>query len=207
MRVLVFGGRLFSRLYHRISVLSPQRLPLTGPAILVCNHISGLDPVLLQSVCPRLVVWMMAREYYDIKGVRWMFRAIEAIPVERSGRDMTATRAALRALAEGKILGVFPEGKIEKTRDLLPFQTGVAMMAIKTKVPVYPVFLEGTQRGMEMIRAFLTPNEVTFAFGPPIEFDRSDTSHATLEAATDRIREAVEQLRDFTVAQRRARAI
>jgi len=112
IRLLVFGGRLFARLYHRVFVLSPQRLPLTGPAILVCNHISGLDPVLLQSVCPRLVIWMMAKEYYDIKGLGWIFSNIDAIPVERSGRDSAATPARrCEPSPMGKSSASFPKGR------------------------------------------------------------------------------------------------
>lgn len=194
-RVAQLGGVALARMYHRVLVRAPLRLPREGPAILVCNHISGLDPVLIQSVFPRMIVWMMAREYYDIRQMKWFFDLIGNIPVDRSGRDLAATRAALRALDDGRILGIFPEGRIAPTRELLPFQTGVAMIAIKMKVPVYPAYLDGTQRGMPMLRAFLTPNEATLTGGPPVEFDRSSTSRDALEAATDRIQGAVETLR------------
>jgi 1-acyl-sn-glycerol-3-phosphate acyltransferase len=127
--------------------------------------------------------------------MKWMYKTIEAIPVDRSGRDMAATRAALRALGNGRILGIFPEGKIAPTRDLLPFQGGVAMLAIKTRVPVYPAFLDGTQRGQEMSAAILNPNDATLAFGPPVQFDRRGTSREVMESATARIRDAVETLK------------
>jgi 1-acyl-sn-glycerol-3-phosphate acyltransferase len=198
VRCLMVLDVLFSRAYHRTDVLLPQRLPRQGPAILVCNHTSGLDPALIQSVCPRLIVWMMAREYYELKAMKWMYDLIEVIPVERSGRDTAATRAALRALGNGHILGIFPEGKIALSRELLPFQSGVAMLAIKTKVPVYPVFLDGTQRGQEIAPALMIPQEATLAFGDPVEFDRRSTSREVLEAATAKIREAVEALKAAT---------
>ena len=195
VRLLQLLGVTMARLYHRTYAGAPQRLARRGAAILVCNHISGLDPVMIQSVCARAIVWMMAREYYEIPALKWFFRTIEAIPVDRSGRDLTATRAALRTLAEGRVLGVFPEGRIEKTRELIPFQTGVAMMAIKTGVPVYPAYINGTQRGMSMVRAFLTPSEATLSFGPPVQFERGSTSKEALDAATRRIQEAVEKLK------------
>ncbi len=78
---------------------------------------------------------------------------------------------------------------------MLPFQSGVAMLAIRTKVPVYPVFLDGTQRRQEMTPAILMPNEATLAFGPPVEFDRRDTSREVLESATGKIRDAVDALK------------
>jgi 1-acyl-sn-glycerol-3-phosphate acyltransferase len=195
VRLLLTMGRVYSRWYHHARVLGECPLPADGPAILVCNHISGVDPVLVQSASPRLVAWMMAKEYYELRALKWFFKRIGAISVQRSGRDLTATRAALRALEQGRILGVFPEGKISLTDDVLPFQTGVALMAIKTGVPVYPAYLEGTQRGREMLGAFAVPCRAMLTFGGAVEFDRSGVSHEALGAATERIREAVMELR------------
>ena len=185
------ANRLFCRCYHTIEVQTPVPIPRRGPAILVCNHLSGLDPMLVQAANPRMVTWMMAKEYYDLKALTWLYKLVEAIPVERSGRDLAATRSALRALAHGRVLGVFPEGKIETSRDLLPFQTGVAMMAIKTGVPVFPAYLDGTQRGHEMVEAIVHPRHATIRFGPAVEFARKSTSKESLEQGTRAIREAV----------------
>lgn len=199
IRLLQAVDVCFARIYHRVTVLSPQHLPKHGPAILICNHISGLDPMLIQAVCPRLIVWMMAREYYEIPGLRSIFKTVEAIPVDRGGRDMAATRAALRALEAGRILGVFPEGKIETSRELLPFQTGVALMSLKAGVPVYPAYLHGTQRGKTMVQAFVYPNVTTLAFGPAVQTDATTTSKEVLQAVTDQYAEAVERLRSLTL--------
>ena len=155
------ANAILARVYHRTIVRSPQRLPRHGPGILICNHISGLDPMLIQSVCPRLIVWMMAKEYYEIRALRWLFKTIEAIPVDRGGRDLAATRSGAAALETAGSSGVFPEGRIETSRDLLPFQTGVAMMAIKAGVPVYPAYLDGTQRGKEMVGPSCTRRTAT----------------------------------------------
>jgi 1-acyl-sn-glycerol-3-phosphate acyltransferase len=134
---------------------------------------------------------MMAAEYFDIRPLAPIFRTLGVIPVQRSGRDSASLRAALRTLEAGGILGVFPEGRIETSHDLLPFQTGVALMAIKANVPVYPAYLDGTQRNKEMLPAFLTPNHAILRFGPPVQFDRSSTSRDALDAATDRLRQAI----------------
>ena len=187
----------FARIYHRLSILAPCTLPRSGPAILVCNHTSGLDPLLIQSACPRLITWMMAREYYEIRGLNRIFQTIGAIPVDRSGRDLAATRAALRALNDGRILGIFPEGRIEPTRELLPFQTGVAMMAIKSNVPIYPAYLDGTQRGREMMQGLLSPCTAKLAFGKLVEIARVGTSREQLELATNSIVHAVLYLQNF----------
>jgi 1-acyl-sn-glycerol-3-phosphate acyltransferase len=195
IRILFALDTIFARVYHHLKVIHPCQIPLRGPAILVSNHTSSIDPAFIQAVCRhRLITWMMAREYMDTKGTGWFYRTLGAIPVERSGRDTTPLRAAIRALEAGKILGVFPEGRIAKTAQFLPFQTGVALMAIKTQSPVYPVYLTGTQRNKEMLAAVLNRNEATISFGPPVEFDRSSTSKEKLESATFAIRSAVENM-------------
>ncbi len=181
----------FTRLYHQVTLRQPPSLPKIGPAILLSNHTSGLDPLLIQSCCTRLIHWMMAREYYEQPRMKWIFKTIDAIPVERSGRDLSSTRTALRVLHDGKILGIFPEGKIPPTRELLPFQSGVALLAIKAKVPVYPVYLDGTQRGKEMGEAFAWPNRATVTFGPPIDFDRSSTNKNALIAVAEKFRNEI----------------
>ena len=195
IRLAQAANRMFTRIYHDTTVLSPASLPRKGPAILVCNHISGLDPLLIQSACRRMIVWMMAREYYDMPALTWFYKRVQAIPVQRSGRDTAATRAALRVLGQGRVLGIFPEGRIEMDHELLPFQTGVAMMAIKTGIDVYPAYIDGTQRGKEMLEAFANRNRVYISFGGRITFERSDTSKDQLEAHTQRIHQAVSLLR------------
>src|SRR5204862_6211435 len=129
-----------------------------------------------QSLRQRLIVWMMANEYYDLKFLNGFYRLLEAIPVSRGGRDLSATRAALRALENGRVVGIFPEGRTEPSLDLLPFQTGVALLAIKANVPVYPAYLDGTQRNQEMVPAVLFRNRATLTFGPAVQFDRTSTT-------------------------------
>ncbi len=195
IRILFFLDTLFSRIYHNVKIVQPCQVPRRGAAILAINHTSSIDPALVQSACRnRLITWMMASEYMDIKGTGWFYRTLGVSPVQRTGRDSGPLRTAIRALEAGKLLGVFPEGRIATTREMLPFQTGMALMAIKTNVPVYPVYLDGTQRNKEMIEACLVRNEATISFGPPVEFDRSGTSKDHLEAATNAIRRAIASL-------------
>jgi 1-acyl-sn-glycerol-3-phosphate acyltransferase len=197
-RMLQACDRAFARIYHRLDVLSPCRLPRTGPAILVCNHTSPMDPIFIQSVCPRPIVWMMAKEYYDLPALNWIYRQVEAIPVARSGRDVAATRQAMSALKHGRILGVFPEGKIELTRELLPFQTGISLIAAKADAEIFPAFLAGTQRGKSMVQAVLCPQHARIAFGAGLGKLTDGRSREALDSATISVQEAVQKLLDAT---------
>jgi 1-acyl-sn-glycerol-3-phosphate acyltransferase len=207
VRLLHAVNRIGVRMYHHLDVLTPCRFPARGRAIMICNHTSGLDPHLIQSCSHRVIIWMMAREYYDKPVIKPLLDKIGVIPIARNGRDSAGTRAALRALENEQILGIFPEGRIETTREFLPFQTGVALMAIKTRSPVYPVYLDGTQRGKEMAQAFARRQRATIAFGPEVQFDRTDTSREGLDAATEAMRAAIAKLRDDAPNLRRQRGL
>lgn len=193
-RVLMALGRVYARGFHRLEVLSPCPLPKSGPAILVCNHVSGLDPVLIQSACPRLITWMMAREYYEIAAMRWGFEAIGAIPVERQGRDLASTRAALRALKHGEALGIFPEGRIAPDSELLPFHPGAAMLARHSKAPVYAAYIDGSQRMTDMLTAFTHGQTAKLTFGGEVSLNSGGRA-VPLETAMGRLRAAIVNLR------------
>jgi 1-acyl-sn-glycerol-3-phosphate acyltransferase len=196
IRALLAADTIFARIYHSLTVVSPSHLPAHGPAILVCNHFSSIDPAFIQSVCrTRLITWMMASEYLELKSIAWLFKAVGVIPVNRSGRDTGPLRAALRALKSGHVLGLFPEGKISETDDFLPFQVGAALMALKAKAPIYPAYLDGTQRNQGMVQAALSRNKAKIAFGPPILL-QGGTSREELDAATASIRSAIETLKE-----------
>jgi 1-acyl-sn-glycerol-3-phosphate acyltransferase len=186
---------LYGRIYHHVEVLAPCRLPRVGAGILICNHISGLDPVLVQAVCPRLIVWMMAAEYGQIAALRPIFAATRTIYVNRSGHDLAATRQALRVLHSGMILGLFPEGQIEKDRNLLPLQPGAAMLAQRAGVPIYPARIDGTSRGQEMPGVFLRRQEIRIHFGASVRLSPEESTESTAQ----KVQLAMENLQNIMI--------
>ena len=185
------------RCYHRFTVQSPLQLPKTGPAILISNHTSGLDPFLLQSVSRRVIVWMMAKEYYEIPGLKKMFQMLEAIPVDRASRDTAAVRLALRALQDGRVVGIFPEGRISTQRgQILPFQPGVTQMAIKTGAPVCPAFVDGTNTASPTWRPrFFTDRKRASASVRLFPLIAARLPRQSLDAATQTLQRAVLDLK------------
>jgi 1-acyl-sn-glycerol-3-phosphate acyltransferase len=187
----------FCRIYHRLQVYSPCPVPLDGPGILVCNHASALDPPLLQSVVPRPIRFMVDQKFYDAPALNRVLRMLRAVPVPRARAAAAATREALRMLEQGELLGVFPEGRIEYDRALLPFQPGAALLAIRAGAPVYPAYLDGTQRNTpSLLTAYFKPNRAVIAFGPALCFGRGSPDRDALLAATSAIQAAVQRLMD-----------
>lgn len=181
--------RFYAHAWHRTQVISPSTLPADGPAILICNHSAGIDPLLLQATCPRVITWMIAREYYELPVLHGIFQRLGYIPVSRGMRDSASIKLALRTLDAGKVLGIFPEGRIETSQALLPFQPGAATIAARAGVPIYPAYIAGIQRNLGIGRAMVDRQDVTIAYGRPIAPSGKTFETVDLEVAVQTLRE------------------
>lgn len=139
--------QVLSVVVHRLRVEGRERLEIgrfPGPLVVVANHTAGVDPLLIQAACPFEVRWMMARDMMK-PSADALWKMGRMIPVDRFGRDTTSVRIALRHLKDGGVVGVFPEGYIERpSRVLKPFLAGVGLIIAKSGAPVMPIVIEGT---------------------------------------------------------------
>ena len=201
VRVLWWLNAMYCRIWHGLEVRGPVTVPEQGAALLVCNHTCCIDHMILQSATPRLLGFMIAKELYEY----WLFRPFCAlsgcIPVRRDGRDLSATRAALRALGEGRVVPIFPEGKITPTsgRDLGEGKPGVAFIAAKAGVPVIPAYICGTPPTRKVVASYLTPSRARVYFGPPVDLSDLTAGAAggrpDFDRITERLMGAIRRLR------------
>ncbi len=176
LRLLYWAIQIYCRLWHRVRTEGPAPLPESGPAILISNHTCGIDHMLLQASSRRLLGFMIAREYYESPWLHGICSYIGCIPVNRNGRDHAAIRTALKALEQGRVLPIFPEGRIVPAsgRRLEAMKPGSAYLAIRARVPVVPAYILGTPPTDEIADSLLTPSRARVIFGEPI--DLSDLS-------------------------------
>jgi 1-acyl-sn-glycerol-3-phosphate acyltransferase len=136
-------NRIFCRRFHHLQH-NDIALPATGGALLVCNHVSGLDPLLMIAACKRPLRFLIAREEYERRWLHWLLKGVGCIPVDRKGRPEQALREALRVLQQGEVVALFPYGHIhldsEPPRRL---KGGVIWLAQQAGVPVIPTRLTG----------------------------------------------------------------
>lgn len=171
--ILLGLDRAYCRGWAGLTTNGPAPIPEDGPALLIANHTSPLDPLMLQSVTARPIGFFFAREYYDLPVLRRIWRRLGCIPVNRTGYDATATKAGLRRLSGGEIVGVFPEGRMKLDGPgLLPGRFGAAMLALRGRVPVVPAYVTGAPPGHTMIRPYFVPCRVHVEFGKPIDLRR-----------------------------------
>jgi len=184
-------------------------IPEIGAAIIVANHTSPVDPVLLwtqhfsafQRPHLRVIGYLTAREYYQRPWlIHQICRAMQCIPVDRNGRDMQSLRQALRRLQDGRLLGIFPEGRLNATSpntQLLPGDTGVAWLALKANVPVIPIFIHNAPRSPSMALCFLLPTRASLTYGQPLDlspWQGKSLSANDLADATDFIMHSLAKL-------------
>jgi acyl-[acyl-carrier-protein]-phospholipid O-acyltransferase/long-chain-fatty-acid--[acyl-carrier-protein] ligase len=197
---------LLTHTLYRIRVVGQNNIPLKGPALLVSNHVSFVDAILIGASMPRFIRFMLHREYYDSRWLNWFFRLMKSIPVVTTSRRgiFESLRRARAEVDAGEVVCIFAEGAISRTGHLLPFRRGFEKIVEGSGVPVIPVHLDrlwGSIFSFKDGRFFwkrprLLPYPVTVSFGTPLPSS----------ASVQEVRQAVQELEgDAARARRRPR--
>lgn len=145
-------------------------IPREGPVLVVANHTCSVDPLLLIASSTRpYISFLIAQEFHSLPVFGRLTRMIECIPVQRDGRDSTGTRAALRHLQAGKVLGIFLEGRIPAPNEDVPPRHGAAMLALHSEAVVIPAHISGTRYHPGVAWSFLQRHRARVRFGKPID--------------------------------------
>lgn len=202
-------GPFVLRPFWKIRLHGAEHVPATGPVILAGNHNNFIDGPLLVGLSPRPVHFMVKQEMFHGtlgRALRWLGQ----ISVDRESTDRAAIQAALGALEQGGVIGVFPEGT-RSADEFVTMHNGLAYFALRSGAPVVPVACLGTdERGtsagsMPRLRARLD-----VVFGPPVELGRG-TGRTAVTAASEQLRDVlrahIEQARKDTGRAQPARAV
>jgi len=141
-----FVAFVVTRIVYRFKVRGDEHIPTAGPAILVCNHVSFVDPVLLMAASPRPIRFIMDHEIFKTPVLGWFFRLAKAIPIAPQKVDAQiyeqAFARAKEVLEDGDLLCIFPEGAISRDGELAEFKGGVMRLLASNPVPVVPIALQ-----------------------------------------------------------------
>jgi 1-acyl-sn-glycerol-3-phosphate acyltransferase len=160
----------FARILWRGWVSGSVDLPIGQGAVIVSNHVSGIDPLLIQLSVLRIVHWMVAREYFYMPVISFVFKNIQSIPVNRAGVDTAATKMAIRYAQEGELVGLFPEGRVNTTDELLlPGRPGAALIALRARVPVIPCYVKNPPYDGTALGSFFMKAHAHVTIGKPID--------------------------------------
>ena len=169
--LLRFVAFIVSRCVYRFKVTGDENLPLQGPAVLTCNHVSFIDPVLLMAASPRPIYFVMDHRIFSMPVLGWLFRLAKAIPIapcaENPALYEAAFERAAQVLRDGDLLAIFPEGGITRNGELQLFKGGIMKILENAErdglaVPVVPMaltnlwgsFFSRVENGTAMVRPF-----------------------------------------------------
>ncbi|MDZ4821814.1 MAG: lysophospholipid acyltransferase family protein [Planctomycetota bacterium] len=168
--VLYIVDHMITRTLWRARIVGKMPLRPGQGAVIICNHTSSVDPMFVQMLIPQAVHWMVAKEYCESRTFGWLLRVMGTIPVNRGGADTASSNLAAQYAKQGELVGVFPEGKLNTTDEiLLPGRTGAAMIALKAQVPVIPCFIQGAPRVDSILGPLMRTAKVRLHIGPAID--------------------------------------
>jgi 1-acyl-sn-glycerol-3-phosphate acyltransferase len=168
-------------------------VPTQGPALVVSNHASYFDPPFLSCAMARPVAFMAKEELFNVPLLGSAIRLYGAYPVKRGSGDRGALRAALTALGDGWLVGVFLEGTRTEDGRIHQPKLGAAMIAAKAQVPIIPVSLAGVEQIFQPGSPWPHPVPLTIRIGQPI-LPPSRNKKPELEAVTQACQEQIHQM-------------
>jgi len=186
-----------TRLYTRVRVSGTGNVPRKGTCIIVANHTSYADAVILGSACPRRLNFMITRPIYRLKRLRWFYYMMGSIPVGAEGADPAALKQAIRVLKGRDAIAIFPEGQRMADGNPGAGKDGVALLAARTGAPVIPAAIIGAHRVMPVGSAFPRPGVIRVVFGPPLVFPVVEGQRATRDQMREfagRVMQAIREL-------------
>ena len=125
-------------LFYNYRVTGRENIPGDGAYIVCANHVTAIDPIFVGISLPKRMYFMAKAELFKNFFLRALMNALGAFPIRRGEADLKSIKTSLKLLGSGKVLGLFPEGTRNKTTELVA-EPGIAMLAVKSKVPVLPV--------------------------------------------------------------------
>jgi 1-acyl-sn-glycerol-3-phosphate acyltransferase len=191
----------FLMVLFRPKVKGLRHVPGSGPVIIASNHLSFSDSIFMPLVVPRKVTFLAKSEYFTSPGPKGLlkkltFIALGQVPVDRSGgrRSEAALITGLKVLAEGKCLGIYPEGTRSPDGRLYKGRSGIARLAIESGAPIIPVAMFNTEKIQPTGTVVPKVMRVEMIFGEPMYFEGDSTDLQHLRDVTDKIMQTIQAL-------------
>ncbi len=185
---ILFGYRIAGR----------ENVPKTGPVILASNHASFLDPPLVGSALWRRVNFVARDTLFNRPWKKFILDRWKAFPINRDRLDKTTLTDIMNRLKRGEPVCLFPEGTRSLDENFLPGKAGIGMIVSIAKVPVVPVYINGSYKTMGKEHKVLKPTEISVTFGKPMDFSALDgkRGHERYQLIADAIMEEIKKLKE-----------
>ena len=156
-RIVYAFIRILIKIMYRVDSSNLDRIPKHGGGIVVCNHVSYIDALLIASICKRPIRFVMDHKMFETPGLSYIFKSVKAIPIAPRKQNQEVYENSFveieRHLKNDELVCIFPEGMLTRTGELNSFKPGVMQILRNTPVPVIPISLSGLWRSMFSYRS------------------------------------------------------
>lgn len=172
------------KVYFRAAIHGRDLVPERGGFLLAANHFSFVDPVILGTMLPRRLRFVMAEDQFERPALRAFSRLMDVIPVQAGATfRLGPIKKCLTALKAGRVVAIFPEGQRSESGKLLPPMPGVGVLAARSGVPVVPVAVAGTRETFPRGHRFPRPGRVTLFVGAPLTLAEGEAPDSLAQRA------------------------
>jgi len=158
------------KVFFSVDVKGRNNIPRKGGLLVISNHCSQMDPVIVGAVFPRKLYYMGKEELFKIPFLRSLIMALGAFPVKRGEGDVRALSKVIELVKKGEAVLVFPEGSRSEDGEVKDFMHGASYVSLKASVPVLPVAIKGSFEAMPKGKCFPKPTKIKVSFGKTLEF-------------------------------------
>ncbi len=166
--LLKFLARLTAVAVFRIRCRGERLIPPAGGGLVLSNHQSNLDPVLVGLCCERRLNYVARQTLLTFAPLRWLLNSLDAIPIDRDGTGLGGLKETLRRLKREELVLLFPEGTRTKDGEVHALKPGFCALARRAEVPLVPVAMDGAFDAWPRQRKFPRPAVIHVQFGEPI---------------------------------------
>jgi 1-acyl-sn-glycerol-3-phosphate acyltransferase len=174
--------------FFELKVTGYENLPATSKVILAGNHTSLLDGVILMAAYPKRIYFMAAESVFKNNSWGLIARQLGFIPVKKETANKEAIREAVRILESRNAIGIFPEGRITKTEQMVEGKKGVAVIAKKTNTPIIPFAIEGAYYAWPNIKERIKRHPIEVHFGKPLDVSQFEVPQELVDVVMDEIK-------------------
>jgi len=191
---VVFSACLGVRVFGR------ENVPKSGPALLLSNHQSFLDPVLCGMGLPRELDYIARDSLFQNRGFAWYIRSLNAFPIQRDQADLAAVRTIIKRLRSGRAVVLFPEATRTRDGRIRPIKGGFELIVRKANAPAVPVVIDGAFEAWPRTQPLPSLGRITVSYGKPITPQQAETlrREELVELLNGRLREMQTRIRQRT---------
>ena len=164
--------RLTAIVFFRVRCKGRQHEPLEGGVLVVSNHQSNFDPIIIGLACRRRMNYLARDTLFGFAPFRWLCHSLDAIEIDIEGTGLSGFKETLRRLKRGEMVLIFPEGGRTCDGEVAPFKPGFCSLARRSKVKILPAAIEGAFHSWPHTRLLPWPTTIHIHLGEPLEADQ-----------------------------------